>query len=133
MKVLIASTREQEETIRELVQHLKVDIFPRFFEKEELQEMYEVGVLQLEDNHFSLFGTLQEAFRVISSLQTIVFILETKEPASLPLHYQEIFEKNVMILQRFDISFPFYLSHFTNKKSYISYLDYATPANTYLI
>lgn len=133
MKVLIASTAEQEEKIKQLVRQLKEEILPCFFAEEELQNMYEFGVLQLTDSHFRLFDTLHESFQVISSLQTIVSILETGEPASLPSHYQEIFEKNTLILQEFDINFPFFLSQFTNKKSDVSYLTYAVPANTYLI
>jgi len=133
LRVIIASTTEQEEKINELVRQLKEEIFPRFFGKEELQTMYEFGILQLTDGHFKLFGTLQDAFQVISSLQAIISILETGEPASLPLHYQEMFEKNTAILQRFDIRFPFFLSHFNNKKRIVSNLPYATPANIYLI
>ncbi|KAB7704898.1 hypothetical protein F9802_15140 [Bacillus aerolatus] len=133
MKVLIASTMEQEEKITELIRQLKEEIFPRFFEMEELERMCEYGVLHLTESHFELFSTLRDAFQLIASLQTIISILETEEPASLPPHYQEMFERNTMILQEFDVSFPFFLSHFTNKKSHVSYLAYATPANTFLI
>ncbi|KMY53137.1 hypothetical protein AC623_03360 [Bacillus sp. FJAT-27231] len=133
MRVIIASTTEQEEIINELVRQLKEEILPLFFEKEELQAMYKLGILQLTDDHFQLFGTLQDAFQVISSLQTIISILETGEPASLPLHYKEIFEKNTAILQKFDIRLPFFLSHFHNKKSMVLDLSCATPANIYLI
>ncbi|KIL73003.1 DUF5365 family protein [Bacillus badius] len=133
MKVIIASTIEQEERIKELVGQLKEEIFPRFFEKEELQSMYNFGILQLTEYHFQRFDNLQDAFQVISSLQTIISILETDEPAELPVHYQEMFERNTLILQEFDIDFPFFLSHFTHKKTPASYLAFAIPANTYLI
>ncbi|MEK4030988.1 DUF5365 family protein [Pseudobacillus sp. FSL P4-0506] len=133
MKVIIASTTEQEEKINELIWQLKEEVFPRFFEEEELRIMYEFGILELTDSHFKLFGTLQDAFQVISSLQTILSILETNDPASLPSHYQEMFERNTAILEAFDISFPFFLSHFTNKRSLIPYLTSLTPSNTYLM
>lgn len=133
LRVIIASTAEQEKRINELIWQLKEEIFPRFFDQKKLQTMYEFGVLELTDSHFKLFGTLQDAFQVISSLQTILSILETDDPASLPVHYQKMFERNIAILEEFDINFPFFLSHFTNKKSPISFLTSTIPANTYLV
>lgn len=133
MKVIIASTSEQEEKIVALVNRLKKDLLPRFFGRKELEKMYESGILDITEEHFEQFGNLRDAFQVITSLQTIAAILETKNPDRLPMTYQEMFEKNTMILQEFGIQFPFFFSHFTNKRNVASLWEHEAPVHTYLM
>ncbi|WP_100330491.1 DUF5365 family protein [Bacillus xiapuensis] len=133
MRVLMASTVEQEEKIFELIKQLKEEILPRFLTKEERRRMDELGILELTDLHMESFSILRDAFSVIASLQTIISILELEDPDQLPAYYQEMFQRNIDILRSYGIRFPFLLSHFSFKKRANRSMEYAQPANTFLI
>ncbi|KOP81564.1 YhcU family protein [Cytobacillus solani] len=113
MKIVFASTPEQEEEIRKLVQRMYSTIFPNYFPDEDIKEFEQLDVLHTSTRHFEYFGTLKEAYQVIVSLQIITAILETEK---LEERYEKIFEKNVNILQDFGLSFPFTFSNFFHGK-----------------
>ncbi|WP_338030671.1 YhcU family protein [Cytobacillus citreus] len=113
MKVVFASTLEQEQEIKELVQYVYSDIFPLYFLDEEIKEYEHLEILHTTTRHFEYFGTLKEAYQVIVSLQTIIAILESQ---NLDARYESLFEKNVQTLKEFGLIFPFSFSHFLGGK-----------------
>ncbi|MFE8696213.1 YhcU family protein [Cytobacillus sp. FJAT-53684] len=113
MKVVFASTPEQEEKIRELIQKMYTHIFPLYFPDEDIMEFEQMNVLHTSTRHFEYFGTLKEAYQVIVSLQTISAILELSK---LEDSYEQIFNKNVEIIQGFGLFFPFVFSNFYQGK-----------------
>ncbi|KAB2337081.1 hypothetical protein F7731_05500 [Cytobacillus depressus] len=113
MKVVFASTPEQVQKIEELVQSLFSNIFPQYFPDEEIKQFERLQVLHTTSRHSENFTTLKEAYQVISSLQTIISILES---SNLDERYVSLFEKNVYTLQSFGLCFPFSYSHFCEEK-----------------
>ncbi|QED47076.1 YhcU family protein [Cytobacillus dafuensis] len=109
MKVVFASTPEQEQEIKELVQYVYSNIFPLYFLDEDIKEYERLKILHTTTRHFEYFGTLKEAYQVIGSLQTIIAILKSQ---NLDARYESMFENNVQILKDFGLSFPFSFSHF---------------------
>lgn len=109
MKVVFASTPEQENKIMELVDSIYSKVFPRYFPDEDIKEFERLQVLHTTTRHFEYFGTLKEAYQVIVSLQTIISILESN---NLEEKYEFIFDKNVRTLQEYGLFFPFEYSHF---------------------
>lgn len=132
MKVVFASTPEQEEKIVELVNKFYADIFPMYFSDEDIQEFERLNVLRTTTRHFEYFGTLGEAYQVISGMQTIIAILEGN---SVKAKYERMFNKNVKILERFEITFPFSFHHFYNSKMVLEeqISAYMKPANQWLV
>ena len=112
VKVLFASTHEQEEKISELLDTFYSQIFPQYFSDEEIVKFHELKILHTTTRHFEYFGTLKEAFQVISSLQTIISILDVHQKEKLNQYYVNIFDQNVKILQKFGLFFPFSLEQF---------------------
>ncbi|WP_338753449.1 DUF5365 family protein [Bacillus sp. FJAT-52991] len=133
MKIFMASTTEQEEKIVELVCQMKEQILPRFFSEEELQQMHQLGVLNITDAHNDSIHLLRDAFKVIASLQTIIAILEAQDPSQFSACYEAMFERNVAILKEFDLHFPYPLSQFYEKKNHIFNMMYVTPVNKFLV
>ncbi|KYC97100.1 MULTISPECIES: DUF5365 family protein [Heyndrickxia] len=135
MKVLFASTKEQEEKINELVNYFYSDIFPYYYEDEEIAEFKSIGVLKIEKHHFEKIGTLKDAYQVIASLQTIIVILEEKIHKKMNKRYEELFNHNVQILNKFTIPFPFFYTQFNSnqKISTESFSIYKSAANEMLI
>lgn len=135
MKVLFASTKDQEEKIIESIDYLYREILPRYYDDEKITEFKKMGVLAFGEHHLENLGTLKEAYQVIASLQTISVILEQKNYQSLGKHYEEIFERNVAILKQFNISFPFHFSQFdyTKKLTIESFSMFKRAANEMLI
>ena len=99
MKVLYASTEEQEKKIVELINQLYTQIFPFYYEDEEIAEFKKMGVLHIEQLHFENFNTLKDAFQVIASLQTIITILEEKMQKPLHHYYGKLFNRNIDLLE----------------------------------
>ncbi|QQZ08361.1 DUF5365 family protein [Heyndrickxia vini] len=135
MKVLFASTKEQEEKIKELVTYFYSDIFPYYYDDDEIAEFKNIGILKIEKHHFEKFGTLKDAYQVVASLQTIIVILEQKIHKPINKRYEDLFNHNVQILDKFTISFPFFYSQFnsSNKTSTESFSIYKSAANEILI
>ncbi|MCM3239339.1 YhcU family protein [Heyndrickxia oleronia] len=135
MKVLYASTEEQEKKIVELINQLYTQIFPFYYEDEEIDEFKKMGVLHIEQLHFENFNTLKDAFQVIASLQTIITILEEKIQKPLHHYYGKLFNRNIDLLEKYDIFFPFNYSIFNRKDKILfdSFSIYKKAANEILI
>ncbi|WP_456271997.1 DUF5365 family protein [Bacillus sp. AK031] len=131
MKILLASTEEQEDTIQELIKYIYCTIFPRYFTDDEIEEFENLEVLHTDTEHTNYNGTLKEAFQVISSLQTLISLIEADTTES---DYEEMYEHNLCILKSFNLFFPFELDHFRKSFDCQDKLSlYARPANQLLV
>ncbi|WP_080847668.1 YhcU family protein [Cytobacillus gottheilii] len=133
MKVVYASTPEQEQRIARLIQKIYAETFPKYFTDEEIKEFEKLNVLHTSTRHFEYFGTLREAYQVICALETIYSILEM---ANIDPKYEEMFIRNVEILERFELSFPFHFSQFSHEKdmnNVTRFSVYTKAANEWLV
>jgi hypothetical protein len=130
VKIVFASTPDQEEKINELVKRFYRDIFPMYFSDKDIKKFENQNVLNNETAQ--LDGTLKEAYHVIASLQTLVSILES---SILLYDHQALFEKNVETLHEYGFVFPFSYDQFIhareNKTSFFS--TYTQAANQLLV
>ncbi|HWJ77757.1 MAG TPA: DUF5365 family protein [Niallia sp.] len=131
MKVVFASTPSQEERINELIYTFYSKIFPYYFSDKEILAFERLKVLSITPE---VSNTLKTSYQVIASLQTLINILED------PIHkneYKHLFEKNVQILEEFNIFFPFDIESFTTKDNGSSKQDmfsmYTVADNQYLL
>ncbi|WP_018664097.1 DUF5365 family protein [Heyndrickxia acidiproducens] len=115
MKVVFASTEDQIEKIEELVQYMYTEVFPKYFNDEQIVEYQASNVLSLSDSPYKQIGTLKEGYQIISSLQTIISILEAKEKKKQ--YYIELFEFNKYFLEQNGLHFPFSFSQFSIEKN----------------
>jgi hypothetical protein len=109
VKIVFAATPEQAEKVKELVQYVYSGIFPLYFSDREIREFEQHNVLRASTRHFDSFDTLKDAYKVITSIQTIISILELYEPKN---EYQTVFDKNVSLLNEQDLYFPFSFDQF---------------------
>lgn len=114
VKVVYASTPEQEEKIQELIQQFYTDVFPLYFSDEQIREFKRLNVLNTSDKSFEDFSTLKDAYYVLTSLQTLCHILEG---CHLNEKYDALFNRNVDTLNEFGLSFPFRFDNFLEKKN----------------
>lgn len=111
MKIVFASTPDQEEKISELVKRFYRDVFPVYFSDNDIKTFENQNVLTIDDAQRD--GTLKEAYHVIASLQTLLAIFETSKLSS---RYQALFEKNVETLNEYGLFFPFEYKQFVTAK-----------------
>lgn len=134
MKIVFASTPTQEEKINELIQTFYSAIFPLYFSDDEINKFSQLKVLYLTPEQTQVMSTLKTSYQVIASLQTLISILE--EPQS-KYQYKEMFQKNVMILEEFELFFPFQFENFeANHKLNASVTNlsiFSESTNEYLI
>ncbi|WP_223593031.1 YhcU family protein [Neobacillus bataviensis] len=114
MKIVFASTPSQEQEICELVRYIYSNIFPLYFTDEEIFQFEQLKVLHTSGKHVEDFSTLKDAFQVMTSIQTIISILEA---SPLDEQYAALFDKNVANLQEFGLFFPFEFEQFIEAKS----------------
>jgi hypothetical protein len=138
LKIVFSSTSEQEQEISNLVSFFYASIFPKYFSEEEILHFEELGVLQIPTNRLTYFGTLRDAFQVMTCLQVIMSVLQKKEMNSLHLENKcvNLFNNNVRILNDYGVFFPLNLDNFTllqNQNSENSFLMFMEPANQYLV
>lgn len=134
MKIVFASTPEQEEKVNELVRYFYTNIFPVYFTDSQIREFEQQHVLEIKNNCVNeSFDTLGDGYKAIASLQTIIAILETYDQQG---DYKAIFEKNVSLLSEVGIHFPFTFEMFEYSRE-INRIQmfsiYAKPTNQYLI
>lgn len=103
MKIVFASTPGQEQEINELIHYFYSKVLPKYFTDKEIEGFYRKGVLHTKETADS-FGTLRDAFYVMASLQTLIFILEAPH---LGDHYHALFLKNADTLREYGMYFPF--------------------------
>lgn len=132
VKVVFASTPDQEEKIQDLIRAFYRDIFPLYYSDHDIKEFERLQVLHTTTRHFEYFGTLKEAYQVITSLQTLISILEKAEPQT---KYKMLFQNNAAILKEFGIFFPFEFEQFIEAKNVKNELFsiYSKAANELLI
>ncbi|MCA1030764.1 YhcU family protein [Bacillus timonensis] len=131
MKVVYASTPEQETHIKELVEYIYTSIFPEFFSDHYISKLEALNVLlpNEEDLHYN--GTLKDAFYVISSLQAIIAVLDTVKDDIIDESHRDIFEKNVRTLEDYGYSFPLTIEQFSQTKHDVI-SKYSKPTNVFL-
>jgi hypothetical protein len=131
LKIVFASTPGQEEKVEELAQYFYSEVLPIYFTDGDIREFERLEVLHTARHHYENFSTLGDAFRVITSLQTLISILESRKVSE---RYRTVFQKNADILREFGIYFPFQFQHFldarSTKEDYISI--YTKAANSIL-
>jgi hypothetical protein len=132
LKVVYAATKEQEEYIHYLINYFYSNIFPRYFDDSEIKEFKNLEILSLKGEHIRYNGTMKEAFKIISSLQSLIAIIESVKMNPIPEHHRKLFKKNVHLLERYGISFPFLIEQFTNRRKAVLSM-YSQPANRWLI
>jgi hypothetical protein len=132
VKIVFASTPSQEEEICGLVRYIYSTVFPLYFTDEEICEFEHLKVLDTSANHFEEFSTLKDAFQVMTSMQTLISILESP---NLSDHYASLYDKNVATLQDFGLSFPFEFDQFLDAKNMKNsmFSVYTKAANELLI
>nr|WP_144928176.1 DUF5365 family protein [Paenibacillus bovis] len=136
MKIVCASTEEQELKLQELVSYMYSSVFPRYFCDREISEYDAMKILHLPEEKDNRLFTLDTAFQAISSLQVIIAILEILPHQKQDKQEEQLFNKNVKMLEQTGLSFPFNFANFTCKN--ISDADaicsmYAEPMNEILI
>jgi hypothetical protein len=114
VKVVYASTPEQAEKIQELIQKFYTDVFPLYFSDEEILEFQRLNVLHTSESSIEYYGTLKDAYHVITCLQTLCHILEGSH---FNHQYELVFNRNVDTLNEFGLSFPFSFENFTFTKN----------------
>lgn len=114
MKIVYASTPEQEIKINHLIKYIYSTILPKYFTDKEINEFIDMNFLDVIGlNKHS--GTLKEAYQIISSLETICFLIESN---CLGIEkYQDMFNKNVQNLNDLGFPFPFSYKHFLEMKN----------------
>lgn len=110
MKIVFASTPGQEEEICGLVRYIYSTVFPLYFTDKEISEFEQLKVLHTPED----FNTLRDAFQVMTSMQTVVSILESP---ILDEQYAGLFNKNVANLQDFGLFFPFEFEQFVEARN----------------
>jgi hypothetical protein len=70
--------------------------------------------LQTSSHYLNDINTLNEGFQVMTSLQTIISILELPE---LDDRYSVKFNKNVLNLRKYELFFPFEFEQFIEAKN----------------
>jgi hypothetical protein len=131
MKIVTASTPEQENFITELVKYMYTEVFPYYFTDSYIKELEDLHVLKPNDD--ALYnGTLKEAFQLISGMQALICVIESVRTEELNEHHREIFDKNTAILEEYGYKFPFNIDHFcTLRQDPIS--CYSKPSSHYLM
>ncbi len=131
MKILFAATEEQEERLDQLTNYFYTNIFPYHFDNQQMNELSELKVLAFtQETNYN--GTLETAATIIIALETLVAIIETnRNKPEIPEDYYQLFEKNVQILNRYYLFFPFTLEQFVETKNKASI--FMNPVNSFLM
>ncbi|RAK19398.1 hypothetical protein B0I26_10618 [Anoxybacillus vitaminiphilus] len=132
MKIVYAATKEQEEYINCLINYFYSNIFPHCFDDSEITVFEHLGILSLQEEQIKYNGTMKEAFEIISSLQSLIAVIESLKSNHIREHHRKLFQKNIRLLERYGISFPFLIEQFTNRRKAVLSM-YSQPANQWLI
>ncbi|MFS0862412.1 DUF5365 family protein [Fredinandcohnia sp. 179-A 10B2 NHS] len=131
MRIVVASTPEQEHHIEELINYMYSSIFPIYFEDDYIVKLEKLNVLAPKEEDVYYNRTLDKAFKVISSLQAIIAVLETVKYEGFEDSHEEIFLKNAQTLNDYGYSFPFTINEFQSVNHEVL-SKYSKPANQYL-
>ncbi|ALC92014.1 hypothetical protein AM500_21130 [Bacillus sp. FJAT-18017] len=123
MRIVFASTPGQEEEISGLIHYFYSGILPMYFTDKEILEFERLSVLHLES---ASYETLKDAFYVMASLQTLIFILEAPVPGD---YHRSLFQRNAENLRQYGLYFPFdYDSFLPGSKETDTYFSLYSPA-----
>lgn len=130
MRIVFASTPDQEAKIIELVNRFYQEIFPLYYSDLDIQKFEQSHVLNIDRAQRD--GTLKESYYVIASLQTLIFILEEREYS---INHHALFDRNAETLREFGLHFPFSYDEFFAARDLKNtmFSIYAKPANQMLI
>jgi len=135
VKVVLASTEEQERYIEELIEQMYTEIFPMYFPDKKIEEFEQLSVLK-PNQSTGYNGTLQEAFQIMSSLQALIAILENAQEAEKNEEkYREMYEKNLQTLEQYGYKFPLSFDQFRSVlvREDDVFSRYIKPANKWII
>ncbi|MFJ7677074.1 DUF5365 family protein [Peribacillus sp. NPDC097264] len=140
MKVVSPSTEEQEQEIADLVERFYESVFPSYFTKDEILHFKEIGVLQPNKGRFTYNGTLREAYQVMTCLQVLLTILDKEEKVNtkaIERKSDELFKRNITLLNECGIFFPFDSNHFNRMSEHVGMeglpMYNVQVANSYLV
>jgi Family of unknown function (DUF5365) len=134
VKVVVASTEEQERHIDELVEQIYTEIFPKFFPDQEIMSLKGQNVLQPHEADQMYNGTLKDAFQIISSLQVVISVLNHIHDCKEEEKYHEMFERNSSNLNEYGYFFPFSFAQFKNAESQEGeFSQFIKPANDWVV
>lgn len=129
MKVITASTPEQQEHVESILTYFQNTILPSFFSISYVNDLLEFGVLNAD--HLDEY-TLKDIMEVTAALQTLQILLEDALEKKHQRNYENQFERNQRIIESHGISFPFSYSDFVEKEI-CSSLNHAKPQNQWLL
>lgn len=112
MKTVYVQTDEQIERIQQLVEYMYSVIFPQYFTARKIDEFRLLNFLNA-DKRNTRDETLPESYQIITSLETIIFIIES---GVLDIEkYQRLFIHNAEQLTKIGYDFPFSYTSFLNQ------------------
>ncbi|MED3750768.1 YhcU family protein [Geobacillus stearothermophilus] len=117
MKMMYAATPEQEHHMQYLLNYFYTDVFPYYFDDEQIRQFEEWGILSLDHEHVAYNGTMKEAFQIISALQSLITVIEYMGEHGECDQYEWLFARNQNILARHGITFPFRAKQFIHKRA----------------
>ncbi|KZZ85107.1 MULTISPECIES: DUF5365 family protein [Bacillaceae] len=133
MKIVSASTNEQEQFIEELVEEMYKEVFPIYFSDETIVKLEKMSVLKPTEETIIYNGTLKEAFEIMSSLQTLIAVLKQADEEEKQ-KYAGLYDRNREILRSYGYNLPLNMSDFlTAGIERDLFSCYTRSANNYLI
>ncbi|BAD74851.1 hypothetical protein GBL_2993 [Geobacillus kaustophilus GBlys] len=132
LKMMYAATPEQEHYMQYLLNYFYTDVFPYYFDDEQIRQFEEWGILSLDHEHVAYNGTMKEAFQIISALQSLITVIEHIGEHGDLEQYEWLFVRNQKILARHGIAFPFHAKQFTCRRLWPCSV-YAPPASQWVI
>ncbi|MBS2968049.1 DUF5365 family protein [Metabacillus sp. KIGAM252] len=133
MKIVTASTDEQEQHIEELIEEMYKEVFPIYFSDETIGQFEKMSVLKPTEETMIYNGTLKEAFEIMSSLQTLIAVLKHADEQEKQ-EYAGLYDRNREILGRYGYDLPLSISDFLTAGGQRNLFSrYTRAANKYLI
>ncbi|PLR67598.1 MULTISPECIES: DUF5365 family protein [Bacillaceae] len=133
MRIVFASTEEQEQYIEELIEYMYEDIFPQYFSDETIDQLDDLAVLKPHAEKLKYNGTLREAFQIISSLQALTALLNHLDEHS-EAEQRELYNRNIKILKQYGYQFPLTFDNFLSSKEKEEQVSkYGKPANKWIV
>ncbi|PNE06386.1 DUF5365 family protein [Priestia megaterium] len=129
MKIAQAAPPEMENYIEELTEQLRYDLLPRYVSVDKLNPDELLNPDYCTDHLYN--GLLDEALQVISSLQTIIAVIEAIQHRPIEESDCEQFEKNIAILKKYGFLFPVSIECFAKDNNLITY-SYESFYNSYI-
>ncbi|MGE1114922.1 DUF5365 family protein [Priestia megaterium] len=129
MKIAQAAPPEMENYIEELTEQLRYDLLPRYVSVDKLNPDELLNPDYCTDHLYN--GLLDEALQVISSLQTIIAVIEAIKHRPIEESDCEQFEKNIAILKKYGFLFPVSIECFAKENNLITY-SYESFYNSYI-